>query len=72
MSKLESSRPSQSVEDYLKAIWLNARDGPVSNRTVAMSLGVSRSSVTGMLGKAERSWFSELHALSRGATNARW
>jgi len=51
MSKLGSSRPSQSVEDYLKAIWLNARDGPVSNRTVAMSLGVSRSSVTGMLSK---------------------
>jgi DtxR family Mn-dependent transcriptional regulator len=42
---------SKSVEDYLKAIWLNARDGPVSNSTVAMSLGVSRSSVTGMLSK---------------------
>ncbi len=42
---------SKSVEDYLKAIWFNARDGPVPNRTVAMSLGVSRSSVTEMLGK---------------------
>lgn len=51
MSKLVSSRPSQSVEDYLKAIWLNARDGPACNSTVAMSLGVSPSSVTEMLSK---------------------
>ena len=51
MSKPLASHPSQSVEDYLKAIWLSARDGPVSNCTVATSLGVSRSSVTGMLAK---------------------
>ena len=53
MPNPELSHTSKSVEDYLKAIWLNARDGPVSNRTVAMSLGVSPSSVTGMLGKLD-------------------
>ncbi len=51
MPKLESSRSSKSVEDYLKAIWLNARDGPASTGTIATSLGISDASVTGMLGK---------------------
>lgn len=51
MPKLRSSRPSKSVEDYLKAIWLNSPDGPVATGTVAVSLGVSDASVSGMLGK---------------------
>lgn len=53
MPKLKSSRPSKSVEDYLKAIWLNSRDGPVATGTVAVSLGVSDASVSGMLGKLD-------------------
>lgn len=51
MPKFRSSHLSQSVEDYLKIIWLNTREGLVTTSTVAASLGVSDASVSGMLGK---------------------
>lgn len=51
MAKLESKPLSQSVEDYLKVIWLNTREGPAATSTVAASLGVSDASVSSMLAK---------------------
>ena len=51
MPKHGFSQLSQSVEDYLKIIWLNTREGPVATSTVAAALGVSDASVSGMLGK---------------------
>ena len=51
MPKLLSSRLSKSTEDYLKAIWLSTRDGPVATGTVASALGVADASVSEMLGK---------------------
>lgn len=51
MPKLRSIHPSKSGEDYLKAIWLNSQNGPVATGTIAVSLGVSDASVSGMLGK---------------------
>lgn len=51
MAKLESKHLSQPVEDYLKVIWLNAREGPAATSTVAASLGVSDASVSSMLAK---------------------
>ena len=49
--KLLFSRLSKSTEDYLKAIWLSTRDGPVATGTVASTLGVADASVSEMLGK---------------------
>ncbi len=45
---------STSVGDYLKAIWVIARDGPAGTGDIARSLEVKASSVTGMLGKLKR------------------
>lgn len=45
---------SASVGDYLKAIWVIARDGQASTGDIARALGVTASSVTGMLGKLKR------------------
>ncbi len=51
MTELEPKHLSQSVEDYLKVIWLNTREGPAATSTVAASLGVSDASVSSMLAK---------------------
>lgn len=53
MPKLRSSYASKSVEDCLKAVWLNSPDGPVATGTVAVSLGISDASVSDMLGKLD-------------------
>jgi len=45
---------STSVGDYLKAIWVIARDEPAATGDIARALGVTASSVTGMLGKLKR------------------
>jgi len=45
---------STSVGDYLKAIWVVAGDGPAATGDIARALGVTASSVTGMLGKLKR------------------
>lgn len=45
---------STSVGDYLKAIWVIARDEPAATGDIARALGVKASSVTGMLGKLKR------------------
>lgn len=45
---------STSVGDYLKAIWVIAREGPASTGDIARALGVTAPSVTGMLGKLKR------------------
>ncbi len=50
----ESASLSTSVGDYLKAIWVIARDGPAGTGDIARALGVTASSVTGMLGKLKR------------------
>ncbi|MEJ2287531.1 MAG: metal-dependent transcriptional regulator [Deinococcales bacterium] len=56
MTKEEDERSSlsTSVGDYLKAIWVIARDGPAGTGDIARALGVTASSVTGMLGKLKR------------------
>lgn len=59
MPKCELGHLSKSVEDYLKAIWLGAQNGPVATRTIAATLGVSDASVSGMLVK-----LSELELVS--------
>lgn len=51
MAKFISSQLSKSIEDYLKVIWLNTREGPVTTGVVATSLGVSDASVSAMLVK---------------------
>lgn len=51
MPKSLVSQLSKSIEDYLKVIWLNTREGSVATSTIAASLGVSDASVSGMLGK---------------------
>ena len=50
----ERTALSTSVGDYLKAIWVIARDGPAATGDIARALGVTASSVTGMLGKLKR------------------
>ncbi len=45
---------STSVGDYLKAIWVLARDGPAATGDLARALGVTAPSVTGMFGKLKR------------------
>ena len=50
----ERTSLSTSVGDYLKAIWVIARDGPAGTGDIARALGVKASSVTGMLGKLKR------------------
>lgn len=45
---------STAVGDYLKAIWGIARDEPAGTGDIARALGVTASSVTGMLGKLKR------------------
>jgi len=56
VTKEEPRKPSlsTSVGDYLKAIWVIARDGPAATGDIARALGVTASSVTGMLGKLKR------------------
>lgn len=51
MAKPEMSHFSKFTEDYLKAIWEGTRDGPVTTRVVATTLGVSDASVSAMLAK---------------------
>ena len=48
----DAERPSPSVEDYLRAIHgLNERGEPVTNATLTHRLGLSPSSVSGMINK---------------------
>lgn len=49
-----TSSLSASVGDYLKAIWVIARDEPAGTGDIARALGVNASSVTGMLNKLKR------------------
>lgn len=47
-----AERPSPSVEDYVRAIYgLSERGEPVTNATLAQRLGLSPSSVSGMINK---------------------
>ncbi len=50
---------STSVENYLKAIWLIAREGTASTTAVAEHLGVSAPSVSAMLSKLQVLGFVE-------------
>jgi len=43
--------PSESVQDYLKAIWKLERDGPASTSALAAELGVTPASATAMVKK---------------------
>jgi DtxR family Mn-dependent transcriptional regulator len=43
--------PSESVQDYLKGIWMLERDGRVTTNAIADRLGVSAASVTAMMKK---------------------
>ncbi len=51
MPKSKPGLLSKSIEDYLKTIWLSAQDGPVATSVIAVALGVSDASVSGMLAK---------------------
>ncbi|MBQ0927229.1 metal-dependent transcriptional regulator [Saccharopolyspora endophytica] len=51
----ETERPSPSVEDYLRAIYgLSERGEPVTNATLTARLGLSPSSVSGMINKLDQ------------------
>jgi DtxR family transcriptional regulator, Mn-dependent transcriptional regulator len=43
--------PSESVQDYLKAIWKLERDGPATTSALAAELGVTPASATAMVKK---------------------
>ena len=43
--------PSESVQDYLKAIWKLERDGPATTSALAADLGVTPASATAMVKK---------------------
>jgi DtxR family Mn-dependent transcriptional regulator len=43
--------PSESVQDYLKAIWKLQRDGPATTSALAAELGVTPASATAMVKK---------------------
>jgi DtxR family Mn-dependent transcriptional regulator len=45
------AEPSESVQDYLKGIWMLERDGRVTTTAIADRLGVSPASVTAMVKK---------------------
>ncbi|MER7013432.1 metal-dependent transcriptional regulator [Saccharopolyspora sp. NPDC000359] len=50
-----AERPSPSVEDYLRAIYgLSERGVPVTNATLTQRLGLSPSSVSGMINKLDQ------------------
>src|SRR5262249_26219630 len=50
-ARLESSRPSEAIEDYAKAIYRlsREREGPVLNGELAGRLGVTPATATSML-----------------------
>jgi len=51
----QNSNPqiSNSVEDYLKAIWITAQDGAASTNALAEQLNIAAPSVSAMLGKLQ-------------------
>ncbi len=54
---VKSALLSDSVGNYLKAIWVLAEDGSISTKELAGHLGVTAPSVTGMLGKLAKLGF---------------
>ena len=59
MSKADRMKVSTSIEDYLKAIWLIAKDASASTNALAEQLNVAAPSVSSMLGKLQDLGFVE-------------
>ena len=59
MTNLNYKTTSTSVEDYLKAIWLTAKNEMASTTALAEKLGIAPPSVSAMLGKLQNSGFVE-------------
>ncbi len=59
MTNLNYKVTSTSIEDYLKAIWLTAKDEVASTNALAEQLGIAAPSVSAMLGKLQSFGFVE-------------
>ena len=59
MAEANRIKVSTSVEDYLKAIWLIAKDASASTNALAEQLNVAAPSVSAMLGKLQELGFVE-------------
>lgn len=51
--QVSNTQISNSVEDYLKAIWVTAQDGAASTNALAEQLNIAAPSVSAMLGKLQ-------------------
>ncbi len=53
LKPISNPKISNSVEDYLKAIWMTAQDGAASTNALAEQLNIAASSVSAMLSKLQ-------------------